>query len=275
MSLDDLTYELIQKYLDNELSESEKAAFETQLSENETLAKEVKLFQMLPSYIGEGQSPEPTLETEHPKFKAYLKEMLSDDAKELATKLDEFGSNYIKSDTDNETDDSKVKKIGGNWKVLRIAAAIVLLLGVVWFMKPQQNPAKLYSTYVQHDDIILNQRGEDDNNSKQAEQLFNEGNYKEAVPLLEAVAKNEINYDVVLALGIAYLEQNSFDKALEQFKSIQDSDAIIKDKAMWYEAVTYLKMEDKLKALTTFEQLQIEYPFYKVDETAALIKKLK
>lgn len=272
MKLTDTQYENIQKYLDNELTDSELSAFEQEIKTNELLAQEIDLFKKLPDYIGEGQSPENDLETEHPQFKAYLKEFLSEDSKALTLELETMGAAYLQSE---DKDDKKVKSLSINWRVFSAAAVLLILLGGTWFLMKPEDSAKLYSSYVEHEAIILNQRGSNDETAKIAETLYNQGKYKEAIPLLKALNEAELNYDLVLALGVAYLELDDFSNALAQFESISQSDAIIKDKSLWYEAVTHLKQDNRELSLQKLQQLQEEYPFYKPEETKKLIKKLK
>jgi tetratricopeptide (TPR) repeat protein len=273
MSLSDTQYEQIQKYLDNELEESEKIAFEQEIAENEMLAQEVALFQKLPQYIGEGQSPDVDLETEHPQFKAYLKVFLSDESKQLENELENIGTAFLQNE--NQETSNKVVAIYSRWKVLSAAAVVLVLFGSLWFLMKPTSSTALYSSYVQHDAIILNQRGNEDEISKNAEELYNQGNYEAAIPLLLKVNEQNLNFDVLLALGVSYLELDDYDNALAQFEAIGQSDAIIKDKALWYEAATYLKQNNRDLARQKLLQLQEEYPFFKAKETKKILRKLK
>ncbi len=273
MSLSDIQYEQIRKYLDNELPESDKMTFEREIAEDEALAQEVALFQKLPQYIGEGQSPDVVLEQNHPQFKAYLKEFLSEDSKNLANQLETIGTNYIQNE--NTEKSKNVISLNSRWKVFSAAAVVLVLFGCLWFLMQPSSSTQLYSSYVQHDAILLNQRGGIDETAKNAEELYNQGNYKAAIPLLIQVNEQSLNFDVMLAIGISYLELDDFENALTQFETISQSDAIIKDKSLWYEAATYLKQNNRLLARTKLLQLQEEYPYFKAKETQKLIRKLK
>lgn len=268
MSLDDQTYQLIESYLSGALSNEAKKDFEKRISKEIDLAKEIELFKLMEGYIGEYKWPDSPIETEHTKVKEYVKEYLTDDVKEVALKLEKIGAEAL---TETKKDDSSTTSL---WKVFRAAAAVLLLVGSLWFFM-QPNSVNQYANNLQHEEVLLAQRGDGNQLFADAEKLFNDGKYDKAIPLLIDVDKEIEDYNVDLALGISYLETNDLANAKEMFNKIYNSDALIKDAALWYSAMTDLKIKDKAQAFKSLNKLHSEYPYYKIDEVEKLINKLK
>ena len=64
------------------------------------------------------------------------------------------------------------------------------------------------------------------------------------------------DYEVQLAKGICHLELDQFGEALAIFKQYASSKASDKIKGEWYQAMTYLKQDDKGKCKTILQRLQ-------------------
>lgn len=269
MSLDDRTYQLIEDYLSGSLTADEAKAFEERLATDKELALELEIYQQMEGLINENGWVDSKIETDHTLVQDYTKAYLSDEVKSAAALLDSLGEQAISSETkivELQTKDNK-------WQILRIAAAVFVFAGLAWLFVGQSKVTN-YANKLQHEEILLAQRGDSQQLMADAEQAYNNGNYAEAIPLLIAADKVNNDYSIDLALGVAHLEVNQLDEALKLFNKVYNSDSIIKDKALWYKAMTQLKQKDKLAAKATLEQLQSAYPYYQQNEVTKLLKKL-
>ncbi|MEZ5009840.1 MAG: hypothetical protein R2753_16950 [Chitinophagales bacterium] len=270
MSLNDQTYQQIESYLNGTLSAEEVKNFEERIANEPELGKEIELFKLMEGFIGENKWPESTIESDHPKVKEYLKAYLSDDAKSLSEVLEKIGNQTINAAT-TEVSSTKVRPL---WNVFRAAAAVLVLVGCLWFfMKP--TGVQQYASSLQHDELLLTQRGESEKLSLEAENAFNSKEYEAAIPLLIEVDKVNGDFHIDIALGIAYLETNELDKAYEEFNQVYNSDALIRDQALWYLAMSDLKSKENSKALDHLKLLRKNYPDFKSEEVKKIISKLK
>jgi len=220
---------LIDRYLLNLLSPEEKIAFEAQLKKDKTLSQEVNEHrELLDDIEGIGR-----LE---------LKSKLKGIHKEL--KLD------------NDKPNSKIRTL-----FYRVAVAAVSLgvLSVGWW-HIQQTPsnAELYSQNFEPFELSLIQRSESESVIRSIESLYIDGKYAQAIPLFQNALKNSTNKSsqMLLGLGISYLETDQPKKAIEQFETIiTNKDFNFEDEAEWYLSLTYLKIEDTINAKLHLDNL--------------------
>ena len=204
----------IDKYLMDLLSVEERALFEEEMRQNESLMKEVELQRdALKSIEGLGR--------------ANLKSKLQDIHTEL----------YPAS----QASDVKLRKL-----LYRFAAAAVFiaLVSITWWqMQDNASPSELYSQYFSTYELSLSERSGIDDDLIRIEQLYEQQKYAELIPLLQQkVAENAQNSELLLGLGIAHLQKNDFDSAIKQFQSILDSnDFNYEDEANWYLGLSHLK----------------------------------
>ena len=82
-----------------------------------------------------------------------VKEYLKDDVKEVAKKLEKIGTEALSENIEIEKPRNSV------WKVFRAAAALVVLVGCLWFFM-QPKSINQYANNLQHDEVLLAQRGD-------------------------------------------------------------------------------------------------------------------
>ena len=262
MRIDDQTYELIEKYLGGLLSAEQTAAFEQRLQGDAELADQVTIFKMMPNYLQEDAFPDSTYEQDHPKAKAYLDELLKEDTRALKDHLNLKSENFLNNTSSHST--------MGVWRVLRVAAVLLIMVAAATFLFRPSEPERLYSRYAEHEDLVLNIRGDGDQLAQQAETLFNAGKFGKALPILTQLHEQmeeleEPRYDLQLAMGIAQVETGMSDQAIQTFTSIYNTDALIRDDALFYQALTELRSGNKEAASTILETVKNTFPTYKTD----------
>ncbi len=220
MKTNDHTAELIQRFLDNEMSQEERKLFEDQLKKDTSLQEEVLLYR---------------------KVNNALKDSSLEDFK---TELNQIHREHFHTPI--------IKSI----RVWRYAAAIVLLAligSVIMFMNSGSDPLKAYDKYYEALDFFnskragkLNERSEFDHSME----AYNNKQYQLAYEKLSALLHKEPdNLALKLYLGVSAIEIGQIEKAEELFKNIlYTNDPFYIQEAEWYLSLIYIKQNKIEKA---------------------------
>lgn len=207
-------YILFDQYLQGELTNEARLDFERQLSGNLELASELATFKEV----------QVQLETKF-GFEA--------DRKAFEENVKTISEEHFKADK------SKVISIEP-WMYL-VAASMLLLLGLFLF-NPGAKPG--FEEYNQYENAYLTERGEGVANLKQAETAFNAKDYKAAIPLFEAILKENKTAEIQYFYGVSLLENNQIKQAEAAFNEIKSGNSIYKNKAIYGLALAKLKQKD-------------------------------
>lgn len=206
-------YIVFDQYLQGELSDEARLDFEKQLSENHELASEFETFKEV----------QIQLET---KF-------------DFAADREAFTAN-LKTISKEHFQPEKSKVISLKPLTYLVAASVVLLLGLFLFNPSEPN----FEDYNQYENAYLTERGEGIDNLKQAETAFNAKNYKVAIPLFEAVLRENKTAEIQYFYGVSLLENNQITQAEAVFREIKSGNSIYKNKAIYGLALAKLKQKD-------------------------------
>ena len=235
-------YIVFDQYLRGELSDEAQLDFEKQLSENHELASEFETFKEV----------QIQLET---KF-------------DFAVDRDAFEENLkVISKEHFKADKSKVISLKS--LTYLVAASVVILLGLFLF-NPSSKPS--FEEYNQYENAYLTERGEGIDNLKQAEIAFNAKNYKIAIPLFEAILKENKTAEIQYFYGVSLLENNQMKQAEAVFNEIKSGNSIYKDKAIWSLALAKLKQKDYKASKEILLTIPADYENY--DKVQELLDKL-
>lgn len=216
--MEELKYIEFENYLKNELSVTEKKAFEAKLQSDADFKQEFEIYKSLETSLSSKFTNE-------------------EGEQELRKTLTNLGNQFIKE----EAPQKKAKVISLlNYKKLMVAASIALLIG--FFIFKNGNP--VYSDFANHSNLELVVRGESNETLLKAQEAFNAKNYKTAfaqLTVLETDFPNDI--EIKLYKGISLLELDKFNQAETIFNSISEGNSAFKYKATWYKALSYLKQE--------------------------------
>ena len=131
---------------------------------------------------------------------------------------------------------------------LGMAAAIAaIVLFVYLLMGSKVNTEAIYATYYEpYPSSFVTRNNENEAKLLKANELYDKGNYEEAIPLLEELSTTRAeDGQMRLALGICYLEANRIDEAQNILQSIRADGVILyKDLAVWYLALSLIKTGD-------------------------------
>lgn len=235
-------YILFDQYLQGELTNEARLDFERQLSGNLELASELATFKEV----------QVQLETKF-GFEA--------DRKAFEENVKTISEKHFKADK------SKVISIEP-WMYL-VAASMLLLLGLFLF-NPGAKPG--FGEYNQYENAYLTERGEGVANLKQAETAFNAKDYKAAIPLFEAILKENKNAEIQYFYGVSLLENNQIKQAEAVFNEIKSGNSIYKNKAIWSLALAKLKQKDYKGCKEILLTIPSDYENY--DKVQELLDKL-
>lgn len=158
-------------------------------------------------------------------------------------------------------------------RIIAIAAAAVVLLGVVWFSflkeKPAADPNEVFAQHFKPETSRLGEvlagfpagfAGEltAQDSLKEALKLYEQGKYDEAVAALDSVlVRHPANDTATFYLGMAHLNSERYARALEVLTPITTNESsAFKLESTWYTGLCYLKVDNGLdKAKDIFSGL--------------------
>ncbi len=255
----------IEKYLDNDMSLEEKETFEAEVNSNPALAEELKLQQDMRLVYEDEQWIEGDKQILKNKEAKSLKSFFkSKEAAFLKTSIEEV---VIENRSRNKS-----------FYFIGVAASITILIIISLFVFKGNGNDKLYTQYIQIDDIpSLITRGEDNNGLiKKAQLLFENKKYNEAIEVFtqyqnETQSINSLSY---IYTGIAYLELDEFDKAMYQFELLSRSNTLHAKKANWYMAMVYLKQNNKQQLQMILQSIISNKSSFKYKEAQELFEQI-
>jgi tetratricopeptide (TPR) repeat protein len=198
---------IIEAYLNQELAGEDLTIFENRLNTEPDLVEELGLHRQIRSFV---------TETEVQHLKGQVKDWMQEDAVEEVK--------------------PKTISLFSRTNLMRIAASLALVSGLGWFYFNSQSSENQYLTALveQNPDLL---QGNDDRNVWSS--LFQEKKYSNVIAVLEkkaAMSPEEVYY-----LGLCYVGETNYPKAIEQFSKTILQDSVYSEKANWALALVYLK----------------------------------
>lgn len=243
----EFTQEVIEQYLNKQLSGATLEAFEAKLNSDADFKKEVGTQAFLHRGVNKFGEDE---------MRAKLKKIRAEVLKPEAPK-----TKVVPLVKKNKT------RLILRWSM---AAAIALAIGAsIYLVSTYQNVSSmdLYASYYQPYAEEINVRNADATSlANQASQLYKDKKYELALPLFMDILKTEPdNAEIQIVTGICQLELNRFENANQTFSNV--SNPLFKDQARWYLAMNFLKQSDMDNAKTVLESIeQRDYNYAKAQK---------
>ncbi|MEY4540799.1 MAG: hypothetical protein RLZZ306_2556 [Bacteroidota bacterium] len=212
--------EKIEKYLNNELSLSERKVFENQLSMDEELAK---------------------------NFAFYANTHTA--AKKLANEKRKEQFENLRTEISSRT----VRKIKPMIWLSGLAASVILALGFWWFSQTATSNAEILAdVYIQEhfENLPVKMDGNADS-LQMGLRLFNEQKLNEAQKIFEAILQRKNNdSEATKYAGITALKLQQYDKAIQYFQALSQQTNLYSNPGKFYEALALMKQNkvDRKKA---------------------------
>ncbi|PHS06583.1 MAG: hypothetical protein COA88_10280 [Kordia sp.] len=257
--------QMIDDYLNDRLSREDLIAFEKQLFTDHDLAEEVSinknLFALHETEVWEDIT---ILNKDGIAYQEYL---LSDDAQKIKAAINNAKCKYKHHSI------TPIKRY--RWH--SIAASLVLLIAFSYtFTSNQNTPENLYADFSNLSELpSLTQRSDADKLLSDTEKLFLNKQYLGAVRSLELYDEkySSQSANTLLYKGMCYLELKQYSKAKHVFNTLKNSDALDKNKAYWYLALTSLKQENIKDTKKTLKFI-IDSSYYNNQKAEQLLAKL-
>lgn len=218
---------LIESYLEGELSDTEKVAFEQRLKTDEDLAKHLQLHQEVDLALGDPKSLE-------------MENILSEIG-------DEFSEKY-------QTPIKEITPPTRNrfLRPLSIAASLILLAAVLWWQfgnNSSTDPQQLFTDFYQPYSVsntIRSTNGSPDSKLADGQKKYQDKNYKEAISIFEDILKvekptSEQTPAVHFFKGLSHLELDEYMQADDDLNQVLNiSNHTYTQQAQWYLALIKL-----------------------------------
>lgn len=231
-----------ERYLAGEMSFDEKLAFEKIITNDKDLKEHVLLSKKL---------------VEKHEYAAFKKNLLSAEKKYLQNNKKRFNPFY--------------------WSV---AAAAILLISI--FSYYQSIPVNLEKLYAIHSNKIempsfIVQGNNQQKTLEEIEIAFKNKNYNKSIRLCDIQLKtsSKSNPNILIYKGISLLNLNNEKDALIVFNKLKQSDAIDASKGNWYEAITYMKLNNKTALKNSLEIIIKNPANYNYNKAKSILKSLE
>jgi tetratricopeptide (TPR) repeat protein len=211
---------IIEAYLNQELTDEDLTIFEHRLKTETDLVEEVGLHRQIRGFVAE---------TEVQHLKSQVKGWMQEEEAEAKPKtIPLFSSTNL----------------------MRIAASLALISGLGWFYFNSQSSDNQYLTELVGQNLGSLQ-GSDDRNIWTS--LFQEKKYSNVISVLEK--KADMSSEEVYYLGLCYVGETNYPKAIEQFSKTILQDSVYSEKANWALALVYLKQKKDTLAKPLLEKI--------------------
>lgn len=240
MKADDNIDALIEQYLLGKFSDEEKITFEERMLHDVELAEEVQINRQLFHYLGSNTQSSESI-TEHlyggDEYRQYFQ---SAEGKKDYAQILNAGKVFQKYSL-------------GIWQprnrlFIAVAASLFLVLVsiLLWIPMSNKDSKDLYQAYRADWENLpsLTMRSEEDFFYSEIESNFRKRAYDQVVESLTIINPDSLTPDMLLYLGISYLELDQMEMAMKSFNLIRDRDYLDHDKAYWYRALAFLKQGD-------------------------------
>lgn len=237
------TYITFDKYINQEMDNLEKEAFEKNLENDIEFSENFNAYKETQAFVSNKFSGE------RMTFQENLKEIASKNLIVEAPKK------------------SKVFNLQNAFYA--VAAVFVLFFGITIL----HTNVPEYQDFNQHENASFTERGDVLKSLKLAQEAFNNKNYKEAIVHFEIVIKEYPRPEVNYFYAISLLEDNQYAKSEMVLNSIIKGNSLYKNTATWYLALSKLKQKQYNKCLEILETIPKDYEDY--DQVIDLLMQLK
>lgn len=223
------TYDLIDRYFEGDLNANEMKDFQEQLARDKDFAAafeiEKDIIQGIEALGNQGLKA--TLQTFHQE-EIVAKKTASKKAKVVSMRL---------------------------YRWLAIAASFAFLaVMAIWLLQAPMSSEDLFAAHYETP-AFETLRGHQANDVEKIKTWYQGKDFEQAIVAMTAYLKeNPTDENIQLSLGIAQLEVGQYDRAIQVFRGLTNSEQL-EDQATWFLAMTYLKSGQHHLAKIELEKL--------------------
>ena len=269
MRFDEQTFQQIDDYLNDRLSEAARQTLEEQIREQPTLAEEVDIHRNLMDILGEQTGKSGSIDASQPAVQEVVAALTSEESFRIRTAIDQVNERYQQNNTNNEG-----KR---QFPLLAIAATIALVITVSVVFWQQFSEPGLYEQYKDtYSPIALVERSASAGATADLISAFGREDYQTVISIAtSSTTLIEEQPAVLLYLGIAYREEAMYPQAVETFSRYGEVNDLDQSMAAWNLGLVYLKTEEYEKAKLSFVTAAEDTGFQGSAAAKEILKKLE
>lgn len=163
------------------------------------------------------------------------------------------------------------------WVGIAASVLIIFTVGVLYLSNGSKSMDELYADNFGHYPNLVETitRGELDIESqrKMAFMAYENQDYEQAALLLSTLPDEEKDSSILLYMGISYMFIDKDTEAIQSLEAGLQSGGEYQDQIKWYLGLSYLKVENKEKAIALFEEISAS-EYSKKEEAKAILESL-
>ena len=254
--------ELIEQYLSNLMSDSDRANFEYQLTVNEQLSEEFELSKDINLHLSE-DSWSFTDKTSN-ELEAFFK---SKEAENIKNAIENSGKTYF------ETRDKQNRRFRFPYFIAASFTVLLCCLGAYLFF---QEDDLFQENYSSQDLPSLVSRGDNQSVLNDLAIAFQSNDFEQVVTLYNSIMNQNESLDETIFLygGVAYIFLNDYEKASSEFDKMLNSNSINKSKALWFKAIMYMKSKDKELLSSTLREISKDSTNFNYNKAIKILEEI-
>lgn len=255
----------IDAFLGGTLSSEESSDFLKEVAVSEELKDDIRLQDQLHHFLADRHFNNDDHSSNN--YIEQLKEHISSDE---SLRIKQAIQNANDSFRDSKSDKRPL------WKYFSVAAVIVLFIYGASSLLISPSESDLFETYYSTDDLpSFVQRGDELKDVDKAVSLFNEGDYKAALPLFEEyLSKENTNPLGYIYSALSHYNLGDKSKAIKELQILADSDSLDASRAYWYLALIHLNDGEIDKAKAALNRIVGDSENFKHKEAKELLSQL-
>ncbi len=263
----------IEKFLNNEMNDEEKALFLAEMERNETLKNAVETYEEMSVFYDDNDWEILENPKKHSKVKQSLDFLHSNKGQNIKSIIQQEEDYYF-------AETPKTKK--GILKIITTLSSVaaLFLVGMLIFKNfGNSSTLELYSEYNNNWEELpsLTVRGNTDMFTE-IETSFKQKEYQKSLTLINNVLKEDTKTtdpQLLLYLGISQLELDKNKAAIQTFTQLLQSNTLDAFKAHWYLALSYLKLDNTTLATQELQFLLADDKNFKDVEAKKILEQIK
>jgi tetratricopeptide (TPR) repeat protein len=244
---------ILQKYLDNDLSEKELTRFEQELSASPDMMDDLDLYKEVDEAIAD---------TEVLDFRAQL--------------------NDLREETRKSENGKRVFRFTRPWHYAASAAlALLVAIGLATVLGRPLSNSDLFAKYMKPYELVLTNRSVDNEVTtlwmNKAQEHFLNGEFKSAIECFDEVLQiNSDKMEAAFYMGESYMGIQKYREASESFIQVIDhDDNLYIQKAEWFLAGCLLAMDETEQARRKLAKIASSSNHFYSDDAAKILKRMK
>jgi tetratricopeptide (TPR) repeat protein len=244
---------ILQKYLDNELSDSELTRFEQELNASPELLVDLDLYKEVDEAIAD---------TEVLDFRAQLSD--------------------LREETRHTETNRRVFRFTRPWHYAASAAlALLVAIGLATVLGKPLSNSDLFARYMKPYELVLTNRALEADaiklNMNRAEIAYMNGNYEDAIMWYDEVLEvSSEKIEAEFGIGVSSMNLEQFVDASESFeKVVAHDDNLFIQKAQWFQAGCLLAMDESVRARRQLMQIAEDANHFYRKDAEKVLRRMK